>query len=142
MEKISGKDIKEVKKAQEMFYEALNKADIEMMEQVWVAGGRAKCIHPGWPVIKGWDAIKASWMSIFESGELASIEMSDVMIDVGEKAALANCVEKLNHFVEGNVVVTFAQATNIFEITDSGWKITLHHASPIPVKSTPEDELQ
>lgn len=136
------KETREIRKAQNTFYEALNRADIEMMEKVWVAGGRAKCIHPGWPAIKGWSSIKASWLTIFESGELASVETSDVTIDVGEKAAWVNCVEKLNHFVDGRVVVTLAQATNIFENTKDGWRMTLHHASPIPVSSLPEAELQ
>lgn len=134
--------MKEVRKAHESFYEALNRADIELMEKVWVAERKAKCIHPGWPVINGWESIKASWMSIFESGELASIETSDVLIDIGEKAAWANCVEKLNHFVDGRIVVTLAQATNIFENTENGWRIALHHASPVPVSSLPEGELQ
>lgn len=133
---------KEVERIQENFYEALNKADIALMEKVWVPDGRAKCVHPGWPAIEGWDAIKASWVSIFESGELASIETSDVMIDVGEKAAWANCIEKLNHFVDGRIVVTLAQATNIFENTGEGWRIALHHASPVPVSNLPEGELQ
>ena len=136
------KDMKEVQRAQESFYEALNKADIEMMEKVWVSGHKAKCIHPGWPAIKGWEAIKASWVSIFESGELASIETSDVMIDVGEKAAWVNCVEKLNHFVDGRIVVTLAQATNIFESTGEGWRMSLHHASPVPASSLPKGDLQ
>ncbi len=134
--------IEEVKKAHESFYEALNKVDIELMEKVWVAGHRAKCVHPGWPAINGWEAIRVSWMSIFESGELASIETSEVMIDVGEKAACVNCVERLNHFVDGRIIVTLAQATNIFENTENGWRMALHHASPVPVSSLSEVELQ
>lgn len=136
------RETKEVERAQKIFYEALNKSDITMMEKVWITGRRAKCVHPGWPAIKGWDAIKASWVTIFESGELASVETSDITIDVGEKAAWVNCVEKLNHFVDGRVVVTLAQATNIFENTKDGWRMTLHHASPIPVSTLPETELQ
>ncbi len=136
------KDTKEVELAQRSFYEALNKADIEMMEKVWLSGLRAKCIHPGWPAIRGWDAIKASWVSIFESGELASIETSDVMIDLGEKAAWVNCIEKLSHFVDGRIVLTLAQATNIFENTEEGWRMALHHASPVPVSNLPKGELQ
>ncbi len=134
--------IEEVKQAHEVFYEALNKADIELMQKVWVAGRKAKCIHPGWPAINGWEAIKASWMSIFESGELASVETSDLFIDVGENAAWVNCTEKLNHFVDGRIVVTFAQATNIFENIGEGWRMALHHASPMPVSFLPEAELQ
>lgn len=133
---------KEISFAHESFYKALNKADIELMGKVWIAGRRAKCIHPGWPAINGWEEIKASWMSIFESGELASIETSDFTIDIGEKAAWVNCIEKLSHFVDGRIIVTLAQATNIFENTENGWKMALHHASPVPVSSLPEGDLQ
>ncbi|QMU56200.1 MAG: hypothetical protein GKS04_03340 [Candidatus Mycalebacterium zealandia] len=133
---------KEVERIQDSFYDALNNADIALMEKVWVPGSKAKCIHPGWPAIEGWDAIKASWISIFESGELASVETSDIMIDVGEKAAWVNCIERLNHFVDGRIVVTLAQATNIFENTEKGWRMTLHHASPVPISTLSEGELQ
>ncbi len=139
---MSEKSIKEVEKAHENFYEALNKADIRLMESIWLGDRKTKCIHPGWPAIKGWEAIKASWMSIFESGELASVETSDVLIDVGEKAAWVNCIERLNHFVDGRIVVTLAQATNIFEKTDEGWRMALHHASPVPVSTLSEGDLQ
>ncbi|MCL4244061.1 MAG: nuclear transport factor 2 family protein [Candidatus Dadabacteria bacterium] len=32
--------------------------------------------------------------------------------------------------------IGFAQSTNVFHKTGSGWKLVIHHASPIPMPRT------
>jgi ketosteroid isomerase-like protein len=117
----------------EKFYRALEKGDMSLMEDIWLVDNNVKCIHPGWPLITGWDEIKESWEKIFEAGELSSVEIDDTFVEVGEKAAWVNCIEKLSHTIGEQVVITMAQTTNIFEKRDSRWYLVLHHASPMPV---------
>jgi hypothetical protein len=64
------------------FYEALSKADIELMESIWVKDERAKCIHPGWPLLKGWVSIKKSWEDIFIAGGISGVRISDVNLRI------------------------------------------------------------
>lgn len=124
---------KDVYGLNEKFYKALDNGDIGLMGDIWLKDDTVKCIHPGWPLIRGWNDIKESWEKIFESGQLGSVEISDTFADVNEEIAWLNCIEKLNHVIGGQVVITMAQTTNIFEKRDSRWYLVLHHASPMPV---------
>ncbi len=119
--------------ANRLFYEAIESRDIKAMERIWLNSERVKCVHPGWPQLKGWSNVKESWERIFASGELVSIEIKDVFTDVQGDTGWVNCVEKMIHNVDGEYIVTMAQATNIFELVDSNWVVVLHHASPMPV---------
>ena len=58
-------DIKEIEKINHTFYEALNNANIDLMEEVWIKDDSAKCVHPGWSMLKGWKDIRDSWVKIF-----------------------------------------------------------------------------
>lgn len=115
------------------FYKALEEGDILTMEEIWLTDENAKCVHPGWPLLTGWHEIKESWERIFEAGELSDVEISDTFVEISESAAMINCVEKLSHYIGGQMVMTMAQTTNIFEMIGSRWYLVLHHASPIPV---------
>lgn len=114
------------------FYEALNKSDLSVMEQIWANDSSSKCIHPGWPMLKGWESIKESWRDIFESGGLNQVVVSEVFVDVIGRSAWVNCIEKIDYLIDDKLIVTMAQSTNIFELIDGEWKMVLHHASPMP----------
>ena len=58
----------DVVKVNEAFYAALESGDLALMEKVWLKDSRAKCVHPGWPMLLGWEAIRQSWKNIFDSG--------------------------------------------------------------------------
>jgi SnoaL-like domain len=58
-----------VLRANERFYEAFEQLDIEAMSVVWLHSNRARCIHPGWRTLRGWSAIKESWIAIFSNTE-------------------------------------------------------------------------
>ena len=40
----------------------------------------AKCVHPGWPLLTGWDAVRSSWEAIFESTEEMRFTLGDVRV--------------------------------------------------------------
>ena len=58
-----------VLRANERFYEAFEQLDIEAMSMVWLHSNRARCVHPGWRTLRGWSAIKESWIAIFSNTE-------------------------------------------------------------------------
>ena len=51
------RDIEEVRQANESFYEAFEKLDIQRMDALWVKEDHVKCIHPGWEVRIGWQEV-------------------------------------------------------------------------------------
>src|SRR6266436_3438662 len=57
----------EVEQANARFYQAFETLDLARMELVWSHREHVKCVHPGWPILIGWDAVRSSWASIFEN---------------------------------------------------------------------------
>lgn len=121
-----------VREANEMFYEALGSRDIGLMKEVWVRDSKSKCVHPGWPMLYGWEAIEESWKNIFDAGGIADLEVSDVRVQVSGQLAWVICIEKIGHRAGDEIRVGYAQSINVFECTDSSWHLVIHHASPIP----------
>lgn len=136
MSETTRQDSEEVLLINERFYLAINEGDMSLMSEVWLAGPEAKCVHPGWPMLYGWEAVKESWKNIFESGGPEGIELSHIGVEVSGAAAWVVCIEKISHRAGDGVRAGFAQSTNVFHKTGSGWKLVIHHASPIPMPRT------
>ncbi|HXG30139.1 MAG TPA: nuclear transport factor 2 family protein [Thermodesulfobacteriota bacterium] len=134
----------DVLRVNETFYIALESGDLELMERVWVRDSRAKCVHPGWPILLGWEAIRQSWKTIFDSGGPAKIQISNVNVEVSGDMAWITCIEHITHIVKDRVHKGLAQATNIFERHGSHWLMIHHHASPVPMTggNMTEERLQ
>lgn len=115
-----------------MFYEAFGRGDLSLMKEVWLRDSRSKCVHPGWPMLYGWEAIEESWKNIFDAGEITDIEITDVRLRVTGQLALVICIEKIGHRAGDEIRVGYAQSVNVFERSDSSWHLVIHHASPVP----------
>lgn len=130
----------EVLSTNEKFYQAINHGDLESMEEVWLKRPEAKCVHPGWPMLYGWEAIRESWKNIFQGGGSHGIELSSVTVTVSGGLAWVVCVEKISQKIGSEVRVGYAQSTNVFHLSDSAWKLVIHHASPVPRPRGESDE--
>ncbi len=124
--------INEVMKANEDFYLAMRSADFDRMENIWVNDDSVKCVHPGWPMLHGWEAVSESWKNIFENGGALDIELQDIDYETCGDSAWVICIEKVSYKFDGEIQHGFAQSTNIFKFTEDKWLLALHHASPIP----------
>lgn len=118
--------------ANETFYLAVRTGDIDKMGMVWVKDENVKCVHPGWPMLHGWEAVSQSWKNIFESGNQLDIELQDITVEVSGDTAWVICIEKVGYKFGDEVQFGFAQSTNIFKLNGVKWFLVLHHASPIP----------
>lgn len=116
-----------VELANAAFYAAHEARDLEAMATVWEHSPRAICVHPGWPILRGWPAIAESWRRIFEGPGRNQfiITNEEVMID-GDLA----WITLDENLVDGTRAGTVA-ATNVFVRTNTGWLLTLHHGSPV-----------
>ena len=81
--------------ANEQFYKAFNKRDIEAMKRVWENDERITCVHPGWSPLNGFEPILNSWAGIFENSGNMEIRISDVRVLASEDLAWVSCTEKL-----------------------------------------------
>ena len=118
--------------AETAFYEALERADLDAMMEVWSDDDEVSCIHPGGPRLTGYEQVRENWARIFKSGQRLQVQLSDQVIVSGLMFSVHSLHE--NILVRGaggnpgarSVVV----ATNVFLRAGSGWRMVLHHGSP------------
>ena len=123
---------KEVIEANESFYLAMKSADFDKMTNIWVKDDSVKCVHPGWPMLHGWEAVGESWKNIFENSGTLDIELQDINSETSGDSAWVICIEKISYKIGDEVQHGYAQSTNIFKFNGDKWLLALHHASPIP----------
>lgn len=129
---MSEKQQAEVLRANENFYQAIKTGDIGEMDNVWIKNEDIKCVHPGWPMLYGWEAVRESWENLFSNGGPLDIELPDIRINIIGEIAWVICVEKISYQIGDEIQFGFAQSTNIFKFDGASWLLVLHHASPIP----------
>jgi ketosteroid isomerase-like protein len=127
----SDKDL--VLEVNERFYRALGSRDLSLMDTVFVHDERAGCTHPGWVMLRGWEAIRQSWENVFDPEDTLDIRLHNVTVDVKGDAACVTCVQELTYINRTPVMMNVSVSTNLFERTESGWLMVIHHASPIPI---------
>jgi ketosteroid isomerase-like protein len=131
-------DVAEVEQANTRFYQAFETLDLARMELVWAHGERVKCVHPGWPILVGWDAVRSSWETIFENTGEMRFTLSDVRATACGDLAWVTCTENIFSEVHGRLAVTSVLATNLFERGADGWRLVHHHASHV-LGGAPDD---
>jgi len=104
------------------YYRAFETADFAAMSRIW-AEDNVSCIHPGWPVLIGRQAILDSYREILRNPDQERIEPRNESVMLSGDEARVFCVE----FVGGAALA----ATNMFRRADGGWQIVHHQASPI-----------
>jgi ketosteroid isomerase-like protein len=121
----------EVLAANEAFYRAFEKKDIEAMSVIWSQGTGSLCIHPGRNMLRGWREIELSWLQIFRNTKYLEIETEIIAVEIRDNVAYVILIEKLLQIVGGRSVQAQSMATNIFERMASTWYLVHHHGSPI-----------
>lgn len=46
--------------ANQAFYDAHEACDLEAVSVVWEHSDRVVCVHPGWPILRGWEIVACS----------------------------------------------------------------------------------
>lgn len=127
----------EVEEANARFYRAFEALDIAAMDDVWAHTEHVKCVHPGWPLLTGWDAVRESWRVIFENTAEVRFTIGDVAVVVTGGIAWVTCTENILQSVRDRLSVTSVLATNLFTRTPDGWRMIHHHASHV-LSATPD----
>ena len=128
------KDSDEILRGNGLFYEALGKRNIDLMDKVWIKDSRSGCVHPGWTALRNWEAIRQSWESVFDPQDQVDISISNVTVDVRNDVAWVTCLQEMIYIKRDPVMFNLSQSTNIFEKKSGRWLMIFHHASPVPVQ--------
>ncbi len=117
----------EVQAANAAFYQALEQADLEAMEDIWVKTDDAVCAHPGRVPLLGWDEVWASWEAILSSGGNPQIIITEEVVTRRGPVAWVTAIENM---ISGGHTGA-AAALNVFEHDGERWRMVVHHAAPV-----------
>ena len=122
--------------AENAFYEALERGDLEGMMAVWAEDAEIICVHPGGPRLSGPDEVRSSWARIFSGGAGPRVHITQQVAVTAMMIAVHSVHE--NFSIEGDARAQVPViATNVYLRTAAGWRMIVHHASPAPVQPPP-----
>ena len=113
------------------FYRVFESQDLEQMEALWAHGDHVRCVHPGWCLLVGWEAVRRSWEAIFKASHEMRFSIGDVHVQCEGGVGWVTCTENILSEARGTISVTSVLATNIFEHGGGEWLMVHHHASHI-----------
>jgi hypothetical protein len=58
MAELTPDDQAQVVEANARFYRAFESLDLRQMDAVWSHADHVRCIHPGWCLLEGWEAVR------------------------------------------------------------------------------------
>ena len=126
----------ELREMNASFYRAVEDLDLAAMDRLWLHEAWVRCIHPGWDLLVGWDLVRQSWEQIFSGTRWIRVTPTSVDVRVLGEVGVVGCAENITATSDGDVGVAVAQATNLFLMTEDGWRLVHHHSSPAPVRVT------
>jgi|RhiMetdeSRZDD1v2_1073273.scaffolds.fasta_scaffold79365_3 ketosteroid isomerase-like protein len=121
-------------------YAAIEAGDLDRMGRVWLDHPHQQdpvCVHPGWPPIQGRDQILRSWAAIMANTSYIQFFLTDVEVSIAGDVAVVTCAENILTAVGDTETESSALAgghvvaTNVFRRTPRGWRLWVHHASPV-----------
>ncbi len=113
------------------FYDAFEALDADAMERCWLPGPEAACVHPGGPWVRGSDEVMASWRAIMANTDYIEFDIQVEAVHVADPVAWVACLERITTSGPGGTAEAEVAATNIFVLGSGGWRLALHHGSPV-----------
>lgn len=123
-----------------MFYKAFEEADLEGMMQVWDDSDDIVCIHPMGQRLTGRESIQKSFDNMFQYSP-------PITVETREQHQLRNGDLSV-HVLHEHIHIHGEQdpqpiiiATNVYRMTENGWRMILHHASGV-ARLNPKNETR
>ncbi len=123
--------------AEDAFYTAFSNGNPGAMREIWLDADFTSCVHPMGDRLAGTTAILKSWETILKNTRDIIIEISDLKIYSRQQLAIHTLIENIHSLDNPEQIHRFL-ATNIYQQIADGWKLILHHASPMPRDLTQE----
>ena len=122
--------------AESAFYAAFEARTLDAMMAVWAYDDGIACVHPLTAPLNGRVAVAAGWRSMFEAaGQFrVQIELAHAMRAPGQVIRIVREYLVIGEETEPRPPIL---ATNVYRKDADGWRMVLHHASPLQVGGTP-----
>ena len=122
--------------AEAAFYSAFEARDVDAMMAVWASDDSVVCIHPLAAPLNGRVAMAAGWLSIFEAAGKFRLQV-EVAHEMREAEQVIHVVREYLTIGDETGPRPAILATNVYRKESDGWRMVLHHASPLEVGGTP-----
>ena len=116
--------------AEAAFYRAIERADVIAMMTVWAEDEEIVCVHPGGQRLVGIDAVRESWRQIFAAGPRMRFKLVEPRTHRSRLLSIHTLYEQIT--VGADPRQHLVLATNVYLLSASGWRMLMHHASPLP----------
>ena len=123
--------------AEEAFYEAIGRGDLEALMNVWADDEEIVCIHPTGIRLSGSAAIRESWRGIFANNPKLTVTIRRSVLWKGGLMAVHSVFETL-YLGEQPTPHGPMLSTNVFQRGAKGWRLLSHHTSA-GAEADPED---
>jgi ketosteroid isomerase-like protein len=131
---MSGRSFPTAQDAENAFYEALERCDLDGMMAVWAEDEEIVCVHPAGQRLSGQEEVRESWARLFAAGPRARLTVSNQVAISAMMLAVHSVHETFA--VEGDPRPSAPiLATNVYLRTAAGWRMIVHHASPVPAQA-------
>ena len=100
--------------------------DLAAMMAVWAETDDVVCVHPSGPRLVGFDAVREGWAQIFAGGARAARARHRVRPSTATTSPCTHVVELVGPRL-GEPLGARCSVTNVFELTEGGWRMVLHH---------------
>jgi len=125
-----------VRETNRRFYQIMENLSLEEMAEVWLTTPNCRCVHPGGPLLVGWEAVREGWRLLFESVHDLHIDVRRVEIHMEGAVAWLTCLERMTRTTTNGVDRLVYTASNLFVLEDGEWKLAQHHSSPLASESS------
>jgi len=114
--------------AEDAFYEAVGRADLEALMSVWADDDEIVCIHPTGQRLTGPAAIRESWRAIFANNPRLSVRVNPSVRWKGVMLDVHSVVETL-YLGDEPTPHGPMLSTNVFQRGPNGWRLLSRHTS-------------
>jgi ketosteroid isomerase-like protein len=128
-------DLKEIRKASELLYTALNNmlnGNSRLMDDVWSHSILVTTMHPVGGQEIGWDRVQEAWDQLARITSEGHVKLENQLIRAEGDMAYELGTERGQVKLAGNLVSLEQRVTNIYRREGSKWKVVHHHADISP----------
>jgi hypothetical protein len=120
-------DREAVKAANMAYYQAFEENDLDAMVTLWEHSNRVTCVHPGWPMVRGWDDVFASWKTLLVNEPSPQFIVTNELVHVIDDFAWVTCDENILDEGTGTTTATM----NLFALSEGRWQMVSHIGSRV-----------
>jgi ketosteroid isomerase-like protein len=114
---------------EDAFYDAFARLDLILMSALWLDGDKAVCIHPGGGLLRGKEAVLASWREIFNGSQPPRVEHRLIDTYESDDLVVRLVEERIRPRGGASEQASRVIATNVYVRDRDVWYLAEHHAS-------------